>query len=184
MIQNPELIPSWPEIVDIFEDCFARAEHTFGPREPGYHYSLRLREYPPYPQTINLGNCQILVWLTEDRSWIGYYFEAAHEVIHCLNPPDPNQVATFLEEAVAACFGSSVVRKLFPRDPHIKNKVYRYEIAMGLAAKLDSDIIKLGQRLRQHSGALRDVTCADIEQLHPCAEQSIITSLLEKFPAP
>ena len=37
-----------------------------------------------------------------DRSVIGYFFEAAHEAIHCLSPNVPSGRATYLEEAIAA----------------------------------------------------------------------------------
>ena len=83
---NAHLIPSWPDIQRIFRDCLSEAELTFGPCALGWEYSVRLRQSPEYPETINDGQSQVTVWLTKGRSWIGYYYEAAHEAVHCLDP--------------------------------------------------------------------------------------------------
>ena len=182
---NPDSIPSESEIQLIFWHCLSEAEHTFGPRAAGWDYTVRLRQSPLHPETINDGQNQVTVWLTTERSWVGYCFEAAHEAVHCLNPIIPSGSATYIEEAIASEFGLEVVRRLF--DQHGVDKCTippDYLRARELASEIDKDIIKLGQRLREHAGALGRVTVEAIEEIYPDAPRWALRGSLEKFPRP
>ena len=180
---HPDSIPGWPTIQLIFWRSLAEAEHTFGPRAAGWAFTVRLRQSPPYPETINDGQNQVVVWLTSGRSWVGYYFEAAHEVIHCLNPTVPSGSAIYIEEAIASEFSLEVVLRIFGQrgvDACTISPDYRH--ARELASKIDNDIIRLGQRLRKHTGALGRVTVEAIEDIYPDAPRWALLGSLGRFP--
>ena len=108
-----------------------------------------------------------------------------HEAVHCLNPIIPSGSATYIEEAIASEFGLEVVRRLF--DQHGVDKCTippDYLRARELASEIDKDIIKLGQRLREHAGALGRVTVEAIEEIYPDAPRWALLGSLEKFPRP
>ena len=182
-LRHPESIPSCPATQRIFWDCLSKAEHTFGPREAGWAYAVRRRQSPPYPETINDGQSHLTVWLTMGRSWDGYYFEAAHEAVHCLNPTVPSGSAMYIEEAIADEFSLVVVRRIFGQwgvDRCARNPDYRH--ARELASEIDEDMIRLGQRLRDHAGALGRVTIEAFKELYPDALQWAILGSLNRFP--
>ena len=180
---DPDSTPSWPTIQLIFWHCLCEAEHTFGPCAAGWEYTVLLRQSPPYPETINDGQCRVTVWLTRGKSSIGYCFEAAHEAIHCLDPTVPSGSAMYIEEAIASDFSLEVVRRIFGQrgvDACTIPPAYRY--ARELASEIDNDIIRLGQRLRKHTGALGRVTAEAIEELYPDAPRWALLGSLGRFP--
>ena len=180
---NPDSVPCESTIQLIFWHCLSEAEHTFGPRAVGWEYSVRLRQHPLNPETINDGQSQVDVWLTTGRSWIGYYFEAAHEAVHCLNPNVPSGSAMNIEEAIAVEFSLEVVRRIFGQrgvDACAISPDYRY--ARELASEIDKDMIRLGQRLREHTGALGRVTGEVIEELYSDAPRLALLGSLGRFP--
>ena len=145
----PNLIPSQPQIERIFWDCLSEAERTLGLRAVGWDYHIVIGQLP-YPMTSNDSQARVTVWLTGDRSWVGYYYEAAHEAVHCLSPIPPAVGATYLEEAVASEFSLDIVRRNFG-SYGIERCVSSpdYIQARNLASKIDESIIRLGQRLRE-----------------------------------
>ena len=182
-LKSPELIPCWSAIQSIFWHCLTEAERIFGPRAVGWEYTVRLRKSPLYPETINDGQSQVTVWLTEGRSWVGYYFEAAHEAVHCLNPAIPSGSAMFIEEAVGTEFSLEVVRRIFgQRGVDNCTIPLKYRNARELASVIDEDMIRLGRRLRKHAGALGRVTAEAIEELYPEAPQRSILGSLKRLP--
>ena len=182
-LMTPETIPDWPAIERIFWDCLSEAERTFGPRATGWEYTVGLRQSPSYPETINDGQSQVTVWLTAERSWVGYYFEAAHEAVHCLNPIVPSGSAKYIEEAIALDFSLGEVHRIFGQrglDQCTISPDYLH--ARSLAYEIDGNIIRLGQRLRAYSGALGQVTARAIEEFYPEAPEQAIMSSLRRFP--
>ena len=182
-LHDPNSIPSYCQTQRIFWDCLSKAEHTFGPRGAGWEYTVSLRKAPPFPETINDGRSQVTVWLTLSRSWVGYYYEAAHEAVHCLNPIVPSGTAMYIEEAVATSFGLEVVRGIFGQDGVDKCGVTtHYRRPIELASEIDVKIIRLGQRLREHVGALERVTVGTFRELYPNAPNGAVLRSLERFP--
>ena len=180
---NPDSVPSESTIQDIFWHCLSEAEHTFGPRADGWKYTVKLRQSPLHPETINDGQNQVAVWLTTGRSWVGYYFEAAHEAIHCLNPNIPSDSAKYIEEAIASEFSLEVVRRFFGQRGVAACTISSdYRRARELASEIDNDIIRLGQRSRKRTGALGRVTVEAIEELYPEAPQLAALDSLSTFP--
>ena len=180
---HPDSIPSWATTQLIFRHCLSDAERTFGPHATGWEYTVRLRQSPPYPETTNDGQSQVTVWLTTKRSWVGYYYESAHEAVHCLNPTVPSGPAMYIEEAVASEFSLEVVRRIFGErrvDTCIMPPVYQQ--ARELASEIDKDMIRLGQRLREHTGALGSVAIEAIEKLYPDAPRWALLGSLRRFP--
>lgn len=182
-LKSPGSIPSCSETQRIFWHCLSEAEHTFGPRATGWEYSIRLRTSPLRPETINDGHSQVTVWLTKGRSWVGYYFETAHEAVHCLNPTVPSGPAMYLEEAIATELSLKVVRRNFGQDGVDKCTMSPdYRCARVLASKIDENLIRLGQRIRKHIGALGRMNLEAIEELYPHAPRQSILASLKKFP--
>ena len=178
----PDLIPSQPQIERIFWDCLSEAELTFGPRAAKWDYQIVLGHLP-YPMTSNDGQAHVTVWLTGNRSWVGYYYEAAHEAVHCLNPIPTMVDATYLEEAVASEFSLEIVRRNF--GSYGINRCVSgpdYIQARNLVSEIDESIIRFGKRLRERAGALEYVTPEIIKELYPQAQQSAVESALKKFP--
>lgn len=180
----PSYTPSDPYIHRIFWDCLSEAEHTFGgAREAHWTYTIQLRHPSLRPETINDGQDQVTVWLTIDRSWVGYYFEAAHEAVHCLNPNIPSGSAKYIEEAVAVVFSLEVVHRIFGQWGVSRcTTTPNYQRARALASEIDDDVIRLGQRLRERTGALGRVTVETLEDLYPDAPQSAVLDSLRQFP--
>ena len=104
-------IPPERDIHDTFRECLSQAEAAFGARCPGWQYAVRLRDSPSLPETVVTSIDMVTVWLTKERSRVGYLFEAGHEVVHCLNPGPPD--STYLEEAVATAFSRRLVFSRF-----------------------------------------------------------------------
>ena len=182
---HPDSIPSWPTTQLIFWHCLSEAERTFGPRAVDWEYAVRLRKSPSYPETINDGQSQVTVWLTTGRSWIGYFFEAAHEAVHCLNPIVPSGSAMYIEEAIASEFGLEVVRRIFDqRGVEACTMSPDYRHARELASEINEDMIRLGQRIRGHTGALGRVTVEAIQELYPDAPRWAVLGSLGRFPRP
>ena len=181
---HPGCIPSDAYIQRIFWDCLSEAEHTFGgPREAHWTYAIQLRPPPLGPETINDGQSQVTVWLTTDRSWVGNYFEAAHESVHCLNPNIPSGSGKYIEEAVASAFSLEVVRRIFGQWAVERCTVSPdYQRARELAYEIDHDVIRLGLRLRGYAGALGRATVKAFEDLYPDAPPSAALDSLRQFP--
>lgn len=180
---QPESIPSLSTTKLIFWHCLSEAEHTFGPRATGWEYTVRLRESPPFPETINDGQSQVTVWLTTCRSWVGFYYEAAHEAVHCLNPTVPSGPAMYIEEAIAVEFSLDVVHRIFgQRGVDACTISSGYQHAKQLASEIDDNVIGLGQRLREQTGALGRVTLEAIEELYPDAPKWALHGSLREFP--
>ena len=182
---RPYCIPSDASYIQrIFWDCLSKAEHTFGgPREAHWTYTVQLRHPSLGPETINDGQSQVTVWLTTNRSWVGYYFEAAHEAVHCLNPNIPSGSAKYIEEAVACAFSLEVVRRVFGQWGIDRCTVSPdYQRARALASEIDDDVIRLGQRLRGRARSLGRVNAETLENLYPDAPQSAVLDCLSQFP--
>lgn len=133
--------------------------------------------------TSNDGQAHVTVWLTGDRSWVGYYYEAAHEAVHCLNPIPPIAGATYLEEAVASEFSLDIVRRNFGSyglDKCVSSPDYIQ--ARDLASEIDGSIIGLGKRLRERAGSLECVTPETIKELYPQVHDSVVASVLNPNP--
>lgn len=179
---NPKSIPPLHSIRQTFWDCLLEAEHIFGPRASGWKLLVYTWDNP-YPMTSNDGHDRISIWLTEHRSWIGYYYEAAHEAVHCLNPIQFMENARYLEEAVATVFSLDVVRRNFGEEGYSRCGVSpQYDYARNLAYEIDTDIIRLGQRLRQRAVALEHVTPDIIKELYPDADDAAVSDVLRRFP--
>ncbi len=176
------LVPPDDEIQSIFWDCLSEAEDTFGPKQPALTYEIRIASERKYPETINYGTI-VLAFLTEGRSRVGYYFEAGHEAVHCLHASNRS---TYLEEAVATAFALHVVQQTCGQVEVDKCKASsEYQQAMALAQQVDSDVIRLGQRLRERIGygsLSKDVTPNLISELYPDAPQPAIDTLTRAFP--
>ena len=176
------MIPSQSQIERIFWDCLSEAERTFGPRAAAWNYHIVIGQLP-YPMTSNDGQAHVTVWLTGDRSWVGYYYEAAHEAVHCLNPIPPIAGATYLEEAVASEFSLDIVRRNFGSyglDKCVSSPDYIQ--ARDLASEIDGSIIGLGKRLRERAGSLECVTPETIKELYPQVHDSVVASVLNPNP--
>lgn len=182
-LQNPRSIPTDSQIGRIIQHCLGETIRTFGPLATGWHHVVRFRQSPPFPETTNDGISTVTVWLTTKRSWVGYFFEAAHEAVHCLNPIVPTGPAMYIEEAVASTFSLEVVRLFFGQtaanECHLPQD---YRNAIDLASQIDDDVVRLGQRLRESAGALESVTAQTIEELYPHAPQGAVLSSLRRFP--
>ena len=157
------------------------AEATFGTRSPGWQYIVRLRDTPPYPETVIIGSELVCVWLTKERSRVGYLYEAGHEAVHCLNPGSPD--ATYLEEAVAAAFSRWLVSSRFGQLGLEQTMLTKdYSSALQMASAIDRDVVRLGRRLRGHIGSLREVSFAAIRELYPRPPDSTVQQILKAFP--
>ena len=181
-LDSPRKIPPGYAIRQLFWDCLLEAERTFGRRAADWNYRVEPRDDGP-PMTTNDGYSKVVVWLTTDRSWLGYYFEAAHEAVHCLNPIPFMADAKFLEEAVAATFSRHIVERNFGTQLlDVCTLGPNYIRACDLATKIDENIIRLGQRLRKQAGALEYVTNDIIKGLYPDVDDEDIEAALGRFP--
>ena len=174
-------IPPERDIHDTFRECLSQAEAAFGARSSGWQYAVRLRNHPSLPETVVTSIDMVTVWLTKERSRVGYVLEAGHEVVHCLNPGPPD--STYLEEAVATAFSLRLVFSRFgqPRLDRI-TLTKDYILALGMAATIDRDVVELGRRLRGHAGSLRKVRPEAVRELYPHAPYSTVQQILEMFP--
>ena len=101
---SPREIPSREDISQVVGYCDMRAHQAFGPRATSLTPQLALREAPPYPETLVDGTSVIVV-LQTNRSWIGYFYEAAHEVVHALDATEATSgKETWLEEGIATAY--------------------------------------------------------------------------------
>lgn len=175
-------VPPDDEIQSIFWDCLSEAEDTFGPKRPELQYEVRITDEKKYPETINYGT-KVLVFLTQGRSRIGYYYEAGHEAVHCLNAV---RQATYLEEAVATAFALHKVRIAFGQFGVDRCQVSSdYQHATDLARQVDTDIIRFGRQLRAligYGSLSKDVTASMIVKLYRDAPQPVIDALTSDFP--
>ena len=178
-------IPEFCAVKAIFSECFETAEQTFGPREPQWEYKVLLRDGLP-PETINDGHTQVFVCLSTGRSVIGYYFEAAHEAVHCLSPNMHSGSATFLEEAIAVEFSLRVVRQKFGSEIGLEIEGYissDYRRAMDLMAQVDIDTVRIGQQVRERCGSFTvGITLESICEMYPNVPCSVGRALLDRFP--
>ena len=161
-------IPPEREIHDTFRECLSQAGAAFGARSPGWQYAVRLRNPPSLPETVVTSIDMVTVWLTKERSSVGYLFEAGHEVVHCLNPGPPD--STYLEEAVATAFSRRLVFSRFGQPGLDRITLTKdYILALEMAATIDRDVVELGRRLRGHAGSLRKVRPEAVRELYPQA---------------
>ncbi len=173
--------PSEDEIREMVAYCLTEAGEAFGALEAGWDYKVKLRKNPPYPETVVVGPGKVCINLTTCRSRVGYVFEAGHEAVHCLNPC--NNGENLLEEAVAVAFSLKVTEEQFGRTGlDCCELSENYKQAVRLAAAIDDDIMRLGQRLRGQVGNLRKVEPATIKELYPDAPELIVRQILETFP--
>ena len=181
-LANPGKIPPGYAIRQLFWDCLLEAERTFGRRVVGWNYRVELRAGGP-PMTTNDGRTNVTVYLNTDRSWLGYYFEAAHEAVHCLNPIPFMADAKYLEEAVAAAFSLHIVERNFGAQLlNVCTLGPNYTRACELAVKIDKSIIRLGQQLRKRAAALEYVTTDIIKEIYPDADNAVVEAILDRFP--
>lgn len=174
-------IPPEREINDTFRGCLSKVESAFGALSPGWQHTLRLRDSPPYPETVITGPNTVSVWVTKGRSRVGYLFEAGHEAVHCLNPSLIR--ATYLEEAVAGAFSQSLVFGRFGQLGLERTLLTRdYNLALEMAVAIDRDVVRLGRRLRGHVGSLRKVPPEAVRELYPQAPDSTVQHILKMFP--
>ena len=174
-------VPLEGEIRVTVDCCLAAVGEAFGALETGWDYQVELRESPAHPETVVVGPGKVRIYLTADRSRVGYVFEASHEAVHCLNPS--NHGETFLEEAVAVAFSLRMTEKWFGRPGLDRCKLTdKYERAVQLAATIDDDVVRLGRRLRGHVGNLREVEQAAVQELYPHVPDTIVRQVLEEFP--
>ncbi len=179
--ESMNMVPDEREVHLIFWECLSSAEATFGARSPGWQYKVQLRDTPAYPETVIAGTELVCVWLTKGRSRVGYLYEAGHEAVHCLNPGPSD--ATYLEEGVAAAFSRLLVSSRFGQLGLEKTMLTKdYSNALKMASAIDTDIVRLGRRLRGHVGSLRDVSTAAIRELYPRSPDSTVQQILEAFP--
>jgi hypothetical protein len=87
---NPKAIADRTTIHSIFWHCLSKAENTFGQRADGWKYFVKILRSPGPPETIDDGQSKVTVWLNPRRTCAGFYFEAAHEAVHCLDPVVPS----------------------------------------------------------------------------------------------
>ena len=177
--------PDFCAVKAIFSECFDMAERTFGPREPQWEYTVLLRDGIP-PETINDGHSQVFVCLSTGRSVIGYYFEAAHEAVHCLSPIVPSGSATCLEEAIAVEFSLRVVSHKFGREIALELEGYLssdYCKSIELAALIDIDTVMIGQQVRERYGSFTvGITLESMLEMYPNVPCSVGRALLDRFP--
>ena len=161
-----------------------RVHAASGPGSTSLERQLTLREDPPYPETIR-SRTTVTIMLTTGRSWIGYSFEAAHEVVHALDANASTCLGTNLEEGICSAFSLHVVEEVFgrrlamrsPLDPGDR-QTYR------LVSRLDEDVLSVGQRLRERVGSLAVVSPSYISSLYPQASESLTSRLLRTFKHP
>ena len=159
-------MPSSLEILDTFRECLSEAEAAFGPRSPGWKYSIRLRPSGG-PETVVTSKGMVTVWLTANLTRVGLLFEAGHEAVHCLNP---GRDSTYLEEAVATAFSRSLVHNRFGQPRLASTKLTsEYSLALSMAASVDWDVVRLGKRLRYQVGTLRKTRPETVLGLYPRA---------------
>ena len=179
---SPGKIPPLHAVRQLFWDCLLEVDQTFSRRAEGWKYKVELWDND-YPMTSNDGRTNVTVWLTRKRSWLGYYFEAAHEAVHCLNPLPPGERARYLEEAVAVAFSLYIVERNFGPKSLKKCPVRPdYARAHDLATRIDENVINLGQRLRSRAVALEYVTANMIKEVYPDTDAAIIQAILCRFP--
>ncbi len=182
-VQDPMAVPDWPTNRAIFDHCLKVAEHTFGERDTSWSYVVKCRQDGRGPETINDGKSQICIWLSNNLTWIGCYFESAHEAVHCLNPNIPSESATWMEEAIAATFGLKVVLDTFgSQGLRLTRVTADYLHAMEMVSKIDADPIEFGKRMRDKAGAFGQVSPADLMELYPDVSEDRAIAALSKFP--
>ena len=181
MVDYMNAVPPEPEIHNTFRECLSKAVAAFGPPSHGWQYAVLLRDPPSLPETVVTGIDMVTVWLSRERSRVGYLFEAGHEVVHCLNPGPPD--ATYLEEAVATAFSRLLVHSRFGQTGLASTELTsEYSLALAMAASVDWDIVRLGRRLRYQVGSLRKTRPETVLGLYPRAPGSTVHLMLRKFP--
>ena len=142
-----------------------------------YRFDFERPETLDYPSTT-------VVRLTEGRSWYGYYFEASHEAIHCLEARGIfRHNATYLEEAVAVAFSLFVVEERFGAAIRDECDIGEtYQDAVDRTSLVDPDLIALGQLLRKANGSLAEVSLETVRTLYPSVPPEFARAALEPFP--
>ena len=88
----------------------------------------------------------------------------------------------YVEEAIATQFSLELIGRIFGQSGVEKCEVspdYRY--SKQLAYEIDEDIIRLGKRLREHAGALENVTVGTIAEIYPDASRKAILDSVTRF---
>ena len=181
-VSSPHEIPSHGDISLIVGYCDMKAHETFGPRSTTLSRQLMLREDPPYPETF-ADSTTVLIVLTSNRSWLGYFYEAAHEVVHALDATAVTSgTGTWLEEGIATAFSMHIVREVFGRKLARNASVgSSYRRAHRLVSEVDRDVLRLGQQLRAQAGSIPAVSSKDILSLYPKVPKSRLSDLLQRF---
>jgi hypothetical protein len=157
------------------------AEARYGKRD--YSYTILGIEiiHEDQPQIWYPGNCKhIIIQITKecindiDRA----VFQAAHEVIHCLNP-NGKRKANVLEEGLATLFAIQYAKENNHGDYHATRPDYKdaYNLASSLLS-IDPDIIK---KLREVEPAISLITKDTILSINPDIQSNLIEKLLMPF---
>ncbi len=179
LLARAHLVPTLLEVVQIFWYCLDAAEQLLGKRERHWLYQVILHDDRPETRPIRPGKA--IVFLGTGRSMFGYYFEAAHEAVHCLNPK--NGPATYLEEGIATDFSLRMVTNVFGQFGVDRCDVSAdYADASKRAASINKDVLVLGRCLRQAFGPLNGLTIEQVRQTFQNASQDDIRRGLEVFP--
>jgi hypothetical protein len=105
--QNPNMQNlSESELLLKAEDYLKIAEQDFGPRNSQWKLRAVKRNMKPSPYTA-LFNKQAEIWIGTPQNDHLYKWEIAQEVIHCLDPYDPNRILR-LEEGISMVFGMKI----------------------------------------------------------------------------
>ncbi|MXY21610.1 MAG: hypothetical protein F4Y49_09800 [Dehalococcoidia bacterium] len=178
----PSRIPPEKDIPSILGYCGTLAEDTFGAHTTLLPWRVVVRREPEYPETIAYST-HIDIALCEGRSWVGYFYEASHESVHALDATEATRgEATRLEEGVAYAFSLYVVGLVFgPAQVRNLADGGDYEKARSRISKIDSDVLRLGRKVRARAGSFRKVSANDILAIYPDTPESLLSELLRKF---
>ena len=108
--------------------------------------------------------------------WPTVVFEMAHETVHLLNPVVGK--ANNLEEGVAVAF-SLYVQPLY--GIRIQPSIPSYLSAFQLANILPEGALEAAKRVRDHVGALNNITLQGLQELFPSVDKVILRELAERF---
>ena len=163
-----------------------RAEKLLGPRDRSWsHPRVQSRKEEESPHTDpDKDNRSVTVFVSYLEG--NFEFEAAHEVVHCLNPITLYE-SIYLEEAVATDFSRRIVcrsGKTDYWDQKIAPTLGKYQVALDRAMRLDNDVIRLGRRVRDKIGygsLSTGVSSRLIQELYPGASEAAVVDLLQRF---
>ena len=131
---------------------------------------------PRIRHTPNLDGAFVVMSRAGGGYWPTVIFEMAHETVHLLNPVVGN--TNNLEEGVAVAF-SLHVQPLY--NVNIKPSIPSYLHAFRLTCKLPGGPLQSAKRIRDHIGALSEVTAQDLQKLFPSVDTVDCLTLAEQF---